>query len=119
MQTAKNLTLETKEIIRDSNAKITKKTALKLSRLDAKQQKEAAALLATGKIRSVDEYKTAKSDEANSQKNTVQTNTAHKDTVQTDNVHIQKQKKNPACQNPKAQRHLPSLINWRGNNFLL
>ena len=77
MQTAKNLTPETKEIIRDSNTKITKKTALKLSRMDAEQQKEAATLLAAGKIRSVDEYKTAKSDETKSQKDTDKINTIY------------------------------------------
>ncbi len=63
IQTAKNLTPEAKEIIRDSNAKITKKAALQLSRLEGEQQKEAAVFLTTGKIRSVEEYKAAKSNE--------------------------------------------------------
>lgn len=61
IQTAKNLTPETKEIIKDTDTKITKRTALKLSRLEPKQQKEAATLLATKEIKSVDEYKVAKS----------------------------------------------------------
>ncbi|HJB90785.1 MAG TPA: ParB N-terminal domain-containing protein [Candidatus Eisenbergiella merdigallinarum] len=56
IQTAKNLTPEAKEIIRDSDTKITKKAALKLSRLEPEQQMEAAKMLADGEIRSVDEY---------------------------------------------------------------
>lgn len=60
IQTAKKLTPETKEIIKDADTKITKKTALKLSRLEPEQQKEAAALLAAKEIKSVDEYKAAK-----------------------------------------------------------
>ena len=56
LQTAKNLTPEAKTIIRDADVKITKTNALKLSRLAPEQQKEAATKLATGAIRSVDEY---------------------------------------------------------------
>lgn len=56
IQTAKNLTPETKEIIKKSDQKISKEAALKLSRLGPEQQKEAAALLATKEIRTVDEY---------------------------------------------------------------
>ena len=56
IQTAKNLTPETKEIIKKSDQKISKETALKLSRLGPEQQKEAAALLAAKEIRTVDEY---------------------------------------------------------------
>lgn len=56
LQTAKNLTPEAKTIIRDSDTKITKTNALKLSRLSPEQQKEAATQLASGSIRSVDEY---------------------------------------------------------------
>ena len=56
IQTAKNLTPETKEIIKKSDQKISKKAALKLSRLGPEQQKEAAALLAAKEIRTVDEY---------------------------------------------------------------
>lgn len=56
IQTAKNLTPETKEIIKKSDQKISKKAALKLSRLEPEQQKEAAALLAAKEIRTVDEY---------------------------------------------------------------
>ena len=56
IQTAKNLTDDAKGIIRDTGTKITKKDALKLSRLVPEQQKAAATQLATGAIRSVDEY---------------------------------------------------------------
>lgn len=56
IQTAKNLTPETKEIIKKSDQKISKEAALKLSRLGPEQQKEAAALLAAKEIRTVDEY---------------------------------------------------------------
>ena len=41
IQIAKNLTAEAKQIIRDADAKISKKTAMKLSRLESEQQKEA------------------------------------------------------------------------------
>lgn len=57
IQTAKNLTPEAREIIKEADTKITKKTAMKLSRLEPEQQKEAAAKLAAKEIRSVDEYK--------------------------------------------------------------
>lgn len=60
IQTAKNLTPEAKEIIKDTDTKITKKAALKLSRLEPEQQKEAAALLAAKEIKTVDEYTMAK-----------------------------------------------------------
>lgn len=63
IQTAKNLTPETKEIIKDTDTKISKKAALKLSRLEPEQQQEAAALLAAKEIKSVDEYKAAKAAE--------------------------------------------------------
>lgn len=56
IQTAKNLAPEAKEIIRDTDTKLSKKAAMKLSRLEPEQQKEAAALLAAKEIRSVDEY---------------------------------------------------------------
>lgn len=56
IQTARNLTPEAKEIIRDADAKISKKAAMKLSGLEPEQQKEAAALLAAKEIRTVDEY---------------------------------------------------------------
>ena len=62
IQTAKNLTPEVKEIIRDADTKVTKEAALKLSRLEPEQQKEAAALLAAKKIKSVDEYTEAKAE---------------------------------------------------------
>ena len=56
LQVAKNLTPEAKEIIRNSDAKLTKKDAMKLSRLDSKQQRDAASQLASGEIRSMEEY---------------------------------------------------------------
>ena len=59
IQTAKNLTAEAKDIIRDNGTKITKKDALKLSRLEPEQQKDAASQLAAGNIHSVDEYQPA------------------------------------------------------------
>lgn len=59
IQTAKNLAPEAKEIIRNADAKITKKDALKLSRMEPEQQKEAASQLAAGEIRSVSEYQAA------------------------------------------------------------
>lgn len=116
VQTAKNLTPETKEIIRDSNTKITKKTALKLSRMDAEQQKEAATLLAAGKIRSVDEYKTAKSDETKSQKDTDKINTIYTDTVQTDNAHTldcthSETEKEPSL--PESEGTTPSSLPYK------
>ena len=45
VQTARDLTPEAKKIIRDSDAKITKEAALKISRLPPDQQEEAAAVL--------------------------------------------------------------------------
>ena len=56
IQMAKNLTSEAKDIIRDTGNKITKKDALRLSRLPPEQQKEAATQLVTGDIQSVNEY---------------------------------------------------------------
>ena len=56
IQTAKNLTPEAKAIIRNTDTKISKKNALKLSRLEPEQQVEAASQLAAKEIRSVDEY---------------------------------------------------------------
>ena len=56
IQTARNLTPEAKEIMRDADKKITKKAAMKISRLEPEQQREAAALLSAGEIKSVDEY---------------------------------------------------------------
>lgn len=63
IQAAKNLTSEAKEIIRGADTKISKKTAMKLSRLEPEQQQEAASLLAAKEIRSVDEYTAAKTAE--------------------------------------------------------
>lgn len=56
IQTAKNLTPEAKEIMRDTDKKISKKATMELSRLRPEQQKEAAELLTAGEIRSVGEY---------------------------------------------------------------
>lgn len=62
IQTAKNLTPEAKDIIRSTGSKITKKDALKLSRLEPEQQKEAASQLAAGDIHSMDQYHPAQSE---------------------------------------------------------
>lgn len=56
VQTAKNMTPEAKAIIRDSGAKVTKKDAMKLSRLKPEQQKDAASQLAAQEIHSMAEY---------------------------------------------------------------
>lgn len=56
IQTAKNLTPEAKEIIRQSDTDISKTDALKLSRLAPDQQEQAATQLATGEIHSMNEY---------------------------------------------------------------
>ena len=56
VQIAKRLTPETKGIIRGSAVPVTRKEALALSRLEPGPQAEAAALLAAGEIRSVEEY---------------------------------------------------------------
>ncbi len=56
VQMAKNLTPETKEIIQGADDKFKKKDMLKLSRLAPEQQSEAANLLVSGDIRSMDEY---------------------------------------------------------------
>lgn len=56
IQTAKNLVPEAKEMMKESCARITQKEAMKLSRLQPGQQKEAVALLTGGHIQSVDEY---------------------------------------------------------------
>ena len=56
VQIAKNLTSETKDILRGADTPITRKQALALSRLAPGPQSEAAALLAAGEIQSVEEY---------------------------------------------------------------
>lgn len=56
IQTAKNLTPEAKAIIRDSGVRLTKKGALELSRLEPRQQKDAASQLAAQEIRSMSAY---------------------------------------------------------------
>lgn len=62
IQTAKNLSPEAKDIIRDTDTRLSKKAAMKLSRLEPEQQKEAAGLLAAKEIRTVEEY-TARAEE--------------------------------------------------------
>ena len=63
IQTAKNLTTEAKDIIRDTGTKITKKDALKLSRLEPEQQRDAASQLAAGEIKSRGESHPAPAEE--------------------------------------------------------
>lgn len=62
IQTAKNLSPEAKDIIRATDTRLSKKAAMRLSRLDPEQQKEAAGLLAAKEIRTVEEY-TARTEE--------------------------------------------------------
>lgn len=57
IRTARNLTPEAKEIIRETDTKLSKKTVMELSRLEPGQQREAASLLAAKGIRNVEEYK--------------------------------------------------------------
>ena len=59
LQTAKNLIPEAKAIIRNSDTKVTRTSALKLSRLPPEQQEDAARQLASKAIRSVDDYRPA------------------------------------------------------------
>lgn len=54
IQTAKNLTPEAREILR--HVDVSRENALKLSRLAPEQQKKVAGLLASGKIKSVDDH---------------------------------------------------------------
>ena len=56
VQIGENLTPETKAILHGADTKITKQNLTKLSRLEPEQQEDAAAQLAEGKIKSVDEY---------------------------------------------------------------
>lgn len=58
IKTAKNLAPEAKEIIKDTDIRLSKKTTMELSRLEPEQQKEAAVLLAAKEISKVAEYKT-------------------------------------------------------------
>ena len=57
IQTAKNLSPEAKDIIRETGIKLTKKDALKLSRLAPEQQTDAARQFAAKDIRSIDQYR--------------------------------------------------------------
>ena len=54
VQIAKNLTPTTKDILKNTGAKVTKQTALKLSRLPPDRQEEAARHLAAGNAHAVD-----------------------------------------------------------------
>jgi len=56
IQIARDLTPEAQEIISDTDRKIKKKDLLKLSRMEPEQQEQAAAQLAAGEIRTVDEF---------------------------------------------------------------
>ncbi len=56
VQIAKNLTPEAKAVIKETDTKITKTDAMKLSRLAPERQREAASQLAAGDIHSLDEY---------------------------------------------------------------
>ena len=62
LQIAKNLAPEAKEIIKRAGVRITNKGAMKLSRLEPQRQVEAAEMLASGKMRSVDEFTMAQSE---------------------------------------------------------
>jgi len=62
VQVAKNTTPEAKQILQDSDVDLTQQEALKLSRLEPVQQKEAAAQLASKQINSVDEYQAAEAE---------------------------------------------------------
>ena len=59
IQIARDVTPKAQEIIHDTDRKIKKKDLLKLSRMEPEQQEQAAAQLATGKIRSADEFQQA------------------------------------------------------------
>ena len=56
IQAAKKITPEAKQIIRDSNAKITQRDAIALSKLNADEQKEAAYRIAEGSTRNVPNF---------------------------------------------------------------
>ncbi len=56
IQIAKNLTPAAKEVLRDTDTKVTKQSTLKLSRLPPEQQEDAARQLVSKAIKSVDEY---------------------------------------------------------------
>ncbi len=56
VQAAKNTTPEAKRIIQDNGLNLTQQEALKLSRLEPEQQTEAATLLVTQEIASVDAF---------------------------------------------------------------
>ena len=59
VQAAKNTTQEAKEIILENGIDLSQQDALKLSRMEPEQQKEAAEQLASQEIQSVSEYRQA------------------------------------------------------------
>lgn len=81
IQTARNLVPEAKEIIRDTDTRLSKKAAMKLSRLEPDRQKEAAALLASKEIKTVEEY-TARTEDREQAGGREQTGTGREKTVQ-------------------------------------
>ena len=74
IQAAKNITPEAKQIIRDSNVKLTQSDAIALSKLPADEQQEVARQITEGTIKNVPEYvqggKTAENDEPAIQEST-------------------------------------------------
>lgn len=56
LQVARDITTEAKRILQESGTSISQNEAVKLSRLEPKRQEEAAAMLASGEIKRVDEY---------------------------------------------------------------
>jgi len=68
IQVANNLTPETKEIVK--KGAIGMKSALKISRLEAEKQAEAARQLASGTIHSLDEYQSASPEQEEPPKST-------------------------------------------------
>ena len=61
IQTARNLTPEVKTMIRETDTKIGKEAALKLSRMEPARQKEVVEMLSSGEVRSVEQYSVLKS----------------------------------------------------------
>ena len=57
IQIARDMTPRAQEIVQDAGRKIKKKDLVKLSRMEPKQQEQAAAQLAAGEIKSADEFR--------------------------------------------------------------
>jgi len=64
IQTARDMAPETKNILKDANIKLTKKAALQLARMEPEKQKEAAEMLASKEICTVNEYLAGKQGES-------------------------------------------------------